>query len=276
MARGSPGTVTGPTPAELAIGAFRWLEYVGLLGFIGLLVVRRLAANPPPLSWARMPMHPVLAVALVGGAGTVAGGALYSSGSADAAARYLFGGADGWARVARVVAEGLTLGMCLARVRFVVVPGLLAGFLLAFAGHAVSVEPRLAGILVDALHIVSAGVWAGGILVLAMLKPPGGWREGDGRALLERFSRVALVAFAITGLTGLLRATEALSAVSDLWTTSYGAVLTVKAAGVLAMLALSSLAWRRGLPVARIEAVVALCVIAATAVLAAYPVPHAP
>jgi hypothetical protein len=48
--------------------------------------------------------------------------------------------------------------------------------------------------------------------------------------------------------------------------------LSVKTVGVIVMLALSWLAWRRGLPVARLEAAIALIVIAATALLAAYPV----
>jgi len=42
---------------------------------------------------------------------------------------------------------------------------------------------------------------------------------------------------------------------------------------VIVMLALSSLAWRRGLPVARVEASVAALVIGLTALLAAYPLP---
>lgn len=254
--------MTFPPPAELAIGGFRWLEYLGLLWFMGVLVVRRLAANLPSFSWARLPMHPALALALVGGIGTVAGQAL-ASGTAN--------GADGWLGVARVVAEGLALGFCLTGVRFVVAPALLAGVLLAFGGHAMSVEPQAAGIVVDSIHILSAGMWAGGIVALGTLKPPGGWRDGEGRALLDRFSRVAPLAFALTALTGLLRATEELTAVNDLWTTSYGVVLSVKSLGVLVMLAMSWLAWRRGLPVARLEAAIVVVVIAATAVLAAYP-----
>jgi putative copper export protein len=251
-----------PSAPELAIGAFRWVEYLGLLWFIGVLVVRRLAANTPGLSWARLPMHPALALALVGGIGTVAGQAL-ASGTVD--------GADGWLRVSRVVAEGLALGFCLTGVRFVVAPGLLAGVLLAFGGHSGKVEPQAAGIAVDSIHILSAGMWAGGIVALATLKPPGGWRGAEGGVLIDRFSRVAPLAFAITALTGLLRATEELTAVNDLWTTSYGAVLSLKSLGVLVMLAMSWLAWRRGLPVARLEAAIAVAVIAATALLAAYP-----
>ena len=48
-----------------------------------------------------------------------------------------------------------------------------------------------------------------------------------------------------------------------------------KSAGVLMMLALSALVWRRGLAVGRIEAAVAVVVVAATALLAAYPLPPA-
>ena len=90
--------------------------------------------------------------------------------------------------------------------------------------------------------------------------------------LLERFGRVALIAFGVTALTGLLRATEQLSDVSDLWTTTYGVVLMLKSAGVLAMLA-ASLAWRRGWPAGGAEAVLATAVVGATALLAAFPLP---
>jgi len=149
----------------------------------------------------------------------------------------------------------------------------LAAALLPLGGHAAGVLPAGGAELADALHVLSAGMWAGGILALASLRPPDGWRSPEARLLLERFAGVALIAFAITALTGVLRATEQLSALSDLWNTSYGLVLTLKSIGVLVMLALSSLAWRRGLPVARVEAVVAAAVIGLTALLAAYPLP---
>ena len=107
-------------------------------------------------------------------------------------------------------------------------------------------------------------------MALATLHPPDGWRGLEAKSLLDRFAGVALIAFAVTALTGVLRATEQLHGVSDLWTTSYGIVLLLKAVGVGIMLLLS-LAWRRGLPVARAEAAAAIVVVAATAVLAAYP-----
>lgn len=123
--------------------------------------------------------------------------------------------------------------------------------------------------------MVSAGLWAGGIIALALESPAGGWKAGAGRALIDRFSRVALVAFAITALSGFIRATEELTGFADLLNTDYGRLLVLKSAGVLAMLAMSALAWRRLAAVPRIEAAVAVAVVGVTALLSAYPLPPA-
>ena len=112
-------------------------------------------------------------------------------------------------------------------------------------------------------------------MALATVRPPGGWNGEEARVLLVRFGRVALIAFAITALTGVLAAVSALSYFSDLWTTPYGLVLGVKSAGVLVMVVLSALAWRRGLGLVRLEAGFAILVLAATAVLAVTPIPPA-
>jgi putative copper export protein len=117
-------------------------------------------------------------------------------------------------------------------------------------------------------------MWAGGILALATLHPPEGWRGLEARALLDRFGGVALIAFAVTALTGVLRASDQLHDISGLWTTTYGEVLALKSLGVGIMLVLSAVAWRRGVPLARAEAAIAVLVVGATAVLAAFPTPH--
>ena len=145
-----------------------------------------------------------------------------------------------------------------------VVAGTLAGAL----GLVAAGPPRSP--LIGAVHLLSAGMWAGGILVMATLRPPGGWAGPDGRELVERFARVALIAFGVTALTGVIQATDRIRDVSELWTTAYGEVLSLKVAGVLAMLALS-LAWRRGLNTARLDAAVAVIVVGLTALLAAFP-----
>ncbi|HSS93543.1 MAG TPA: hypothetical protein VLR46_06085, partial [Candidatus Dormibacteraeota bacterium] len=59
---------------------------------------------------------------------------------------------------------------------------------------------------------------------------------------------------------------------SDLWGTQYGLVLSAKAAGVAVMVAMSALVWRRGFRYAQAEGVLVLLVLAATAVLAAFPI----
>jgi putative copper export protein len=105
---------------------------------------------------------------------------------------------------------------------------------------------------------------------MAMLRPPLGWDSPEARLLIERFTRVAVIAFVVTALTGVVRATDRLHELSDLWSTDYGLVLALKCAGVLAMLALS-LAWRRGRPLARLDAAVVMLVTGATALLAAVP-----
>ena len=60
-----------PSPFDVVLAAFRWLEYAGLIGFVGVVVVRRLAGLRPPLSWARASMRPSLVAALIGGVGVV-------------------------------------------------------------------------------------------------------------------------------------------------------------------------------------------------------------
>ena len=53
----------------------------------------------------------------------------------------------------------------------------------------------------------------------------------------------------------------------------FGSLLGLFLVGVLAMVAISAFAWRRGWRFARVEGVVVLFVLAATALLAAFPIP---
>ena len=264
-----------PSAADLAIGVLRWLEYAGLIYVIGVFVIRRLAANAPRIEWARPPMERALAAALVGGLGVVIAQAFVAGHSLSGAITFLFGDLAGWVRIARVAAEGVALALCLLGRRMVAPAAIFAAASLAFAGHAAAQGQPVGPIFADALHVLSAGVWAGGIMALATVRPPGGWNGEERKALLLRFGRVALIAFAITAMTGVLAAAAALSSPSDLWTMQYGLVLSVKSAGVLVMVILSTLAWRRGFGLVRFEAGVAILVLAATAVLAATPIPPA-
>ncbi|HEY2599896.1 MAG TPA: hypothetical protein VGJ79_15610 [Candidatus Dormibacteraeota bacterium] len=260
-----------PSAADLAIGVFRWLEYAGLLYVIGVFVVRRLATNTPRIEWVRPRMHNGLALALVGGLGVVVAEAIVNGHSLSGAMAYLTRDA-GW-RIGRVAAEAGALALCVMGRRFVAPFTLFAAASLAFVGHAAAQGQPAGPIFADVLHVLSAGVWAGGIMALATVRPPRGWNGEEGKALLLRFGRVALIAFAITAMTGVLAAASVLGSASDLWRTPYGLVLSVKSAGVLVMVVLSTLAWRRGLGLVRFEAGLAILVLAATAALAAAPIP---
>lgn len=264
-----------PSATDLAIGIARWLEYAGLIYVVGVFVVRRLAAQTPRVAWARPPMELALGIALIGGLGVVVGESFAAGRSLSGAIGFLVGDAHGWVRVARVAAEGGALALCMMGRRMVAPVALFAATSLAFAGQAASQVQPAGPIFADALHVLSAGVWAGGIMALGAVHPPGGWGGEEGRSLLVRFGRVALIAFAMTAMTGVLEAASTLSGLSDLWTTPYGVVLSVKSAGVLVMVVLSALAWLRGLGLVRFEAAVAVLVLAATAVLAATPIPTA-
>jgi len=176
-----------------------------------------------------------------------------------------------WVVGVRVAAEVLALVLCLRGNMLVAVPAVFAAAILPLSSHAALLPLPVGAEFADAVHVLSAGMWAGGILALASLRPPGGWGSAEARDLVERFGRVALIAFGITALTGVLRATEELTTLSDLWLTPYGVVLSLKTAGVLVMLVLSAIAWRRRRPFAGVEAGVAVVVVGATALLAAFP-----
>jgi copper transport protein len=99
------------------------------------------------------------------------------------------------------------------------------------AGHAVDRgQPRVLAPLVDVAHLTSAAVWLGGLLCLVYVLPRASGEGGARSAAVRRFSASALVAVVVLGLSGLVRALTELSAIDQLWTTSYGQTLLVKTA----------------------------------------------
>ncbi|MDX6453515.1 MAG: copper transport protein [Gaiellaceae bacterium] len=107
------------------------------------------------------------------------------------------------------------------------------------AGHALDGDqPRVLAPLADAAHIASGAVWLGGLLSLVFVLPRAS-DEGSARAAaVRRFSSAALVSVIVLGLSGLTRALTELSAVHQLWTTSYGQTLLVKTALFVPLLGL--------------------------------------
>lgn len=168
----------------------------------------------------------------------------------------------------RVVLEGIAWLLCVRGVPMVAPFGVLAAAALAATSHAPDAGARF----VIVLHVLSAAMWGGGILALVSLRPPEGWRSAEARALVERFGRVAIVAFGITAVSGFLRATEEINGLTDLWTTTYGVVLGLKVAAVLLLIAISA-AWRRGWAPTGVQAAAVVLVVLLTALLTVIPPP---
>ena len=262
---------------EVLLALARTVEFGALLLAIGLLLVRQLASRPPRLIWVRGPLVGALAVAFAGGVAVVAGESISAAGglSPGGIGTYLSGGEPGYARLLRLGLEAAALILAMLGVRGVTVLVLAAITALAAAGHAAALRPAVPAIAVDAIHLASAGLWAGGIMALAAIRGSGGWTSPESRVLLKRFTPVALIAFSLTALTGLLQAVEELSSPLDLLQSTYGNVLAFKVFAIGAMLPLSLLAWRRLQPRPRLEAAIVLVVVSASALLAAFPLPPA-
>ncbi|MGK2962087.1 MAG: copper resistance CopC/CopD family protein [Gemmatimonadaceae bacterium] len=161
----------------------------------------------------------------------------------------------------------------------------------ALSGHAAS-TPRYAFIAVvsDAIHVIGASGWLGSLLIVVVIGIPAAIRlERDQRGaavanLVNAFSPTALTFAGITVVTGVLAAWLHVGSIPNLWETGYGRTLLLKL-GVLSVVALTgAYNWLRVRPAlgqpqstgrlkqsATIELVIAILVLAVTAVLVATP-----
>ncbi|MBO0775671.1 MAG: copper resistance protein CopC/CopD, partial [Actinobacteria bacterium] len=212
-------TAQGPTAPDVIVAVLRGVEYALLLLACGLALLGVLGRGLP-----LRPSAVVVADALlVSGVVVVAAEAvLASSGLAvGGIAEYLTNGITGWARVVRLALEAALVGVAIARKRLSLV--MLAGVIgaVAVAGHGADVEPAWQGIAVNAAHLAAAGLWAGGIMALALLKVTGQWQHA-GRELLPRFRRVAPWAFLVSVVLGVVQAVQLLGGPGQVLNTPYG------------------------------------------------------
>lgn len=302
----------------LRIG-FRGLFYAALIFFAGGLIAAALlsrgrapgdwlapaASGPPHLRgagerwWARTLDAGWLAVGS-GGATVLVEGADAASGlSLDALAEFLLSSVAGVARVVMVAAVLAAVLLAGAR-RLPALIALSVAFLaIALGGHANSAgEPRLA-VLTDWLHLLGGSAWLGGMAQVAAAWWGIGRTEAPEvrrqvmRHVLDRFGLVALPAFAVVVVSGLLNALLQLGSVSAAWTTGYGIVLSAKI-GLVGLIAVVSYVHamrlrprllaapvagapdrleRRHWSLLRSEPLLGVVVIAAAAVLVAFPLP---
>jgi copper transport protein len=143
------------------------------------------------------------------------------------------------------------------------------------SGHAFDPgQPRYISVVADLAHLVAAGTWFGGLAALVYVVPRATTDEGERRTAAHLFSSVALSAVIVIGATGLARALTELSAVSQIWTTSYGRALIVKTAIFVPLLGVGWLNRSRLLDAfprlrrsARLELVAILGIVVAVAIL---------
>lgn len=149
--------------------------------------------------------------------------------------------------------------------------------LLVASGHAGAYASPIPAV-VGVVHVAAAGVWFAGVALVAWLGLRGRRREASRATLgaaIPRFSALALVSAAIFSLTGIYFAWIQTGVVIDL-ESSYGRLVIVKSALVLAALALGALTYlrvrgRSGRAIGRrasIETALAFGVVVVTALLA--------
>jgi putative copper export protein len=92
-------------------------------------------------------------------------------------------------------------------------------------GHARSADEPLVAAVAGGLHVAGAAVWVGGLAALAWLALN---RAADWRAAVPRYSRLALVAVGVLVASGVVSGLGHLDRPGQLFTSKYGAVITLK------------------------------------------------
>ena len=143
------------------------------------------------------------------------------------------------------------------------------------SGHALDRgQPRVLSVIVDLGHMASAAVWFGGLISIVYAVPRATDDDARRRAAVARFSKAALISVIVLGASGLARALTELSAVSQLWSTSYGRALLVKTAIFVPLLGIGWLnrallmrVFARVRRSARIEVIAIVGIVVAVAIL---------
>jgi copper transport protein len=109
----------------------------------------------------------------------------------------------------------------------------------ALSGHA-RVESALA-ILSDSVHVLAAGVWVGGLVLLAfLLVKAGGERWSLAKDIVPRFSTLALASVLALVATGVVSGFLEVRSWAALWETTYGRLLLAKVALLVLLLVLGA------------------------------------
>ena len=292
----------------------RWLMYIGLLGAIGAATFGMMMAS---LTGTRGGLHPTFAASTERGAagvGVVASVVLLVLSALRLQAHshaYFDQGLDGerfsllmeshWGSGWLLQVGGsliALMGFKMAHSRagvgtLVAAMGcVLLGFSVGLSGHAATLEGLgPAVILMDSIHVLAAGAWLGTLLILLIvvaprLKSQKGDRSKILSALLPPFSTIALTCGGVTVASGVFAAAIHMNGVTDLWSTSYGKLLSAKLFLAILVFSAALFNWKRFQPKkfgteasiilrrrATIELATAALVVGLTAFLVSVPAP---
>jgi copper transport protein len=110
-----------------------------------------------------------------------------------------------------------------------------------FAGHAATGNFTFFAVPLDTLHVLAMSVWLGGLVVLLIAALGGGFSGGLRRALTT-FSRLAFTCVVVLILTGVFASWRQVGfAIRGYLHTSYGNILLVKVAIVVALVGLAAI-----------------------------------
>ena len=218
--------------------------------------------------------------------------------SPAALADYLLTGPAGPARLGILACVGVALALAGRAPRLAALAALGALACVAASGHADSATPRAAALVADLVHLAAGAVWLGGAAMLVavwwpLLRGAGGSARRDVAArLLPGFGSVALPAFVVVVVSGLINAAIELGGPRALWQTEYGVVLLVKIGLVAAAAGVAYAHARRLRPelvaanphpdrrverthwtLLRTEPLLAAAIVTAAAVLVTFPLP---
>jgi len=117
----------------------------------------------------------------------------------------------------------------------------------SFAGHAGQGSAVPLSATMDALHMAGAGVWLGGLAVLAV-SLPGTSSAGALDPVLPRWSNLALVAVVVLIGTGIYQAWREIGSLGAVIGTDYGRLVLAKASALVVLLVLANRGrrWVRG------------------------------
>ncbi|MDX6555725.1 MAG: copper transport protein, partial [Miltoncostaeaceae bacterium] len=142
-------------------------------------------------------------------------------------------------------------------------------------------------VVVDAVHVAGGAVWVGGLAALGLaIASAGTARATLARAVVPRFSAVALGAVVLLTAAGTVAAWRRLGPLSDLWSVGYGRLLLAKILLLAVLIGIGAVHRRIGIPrlraggslrsfgrLAGAELALMAAVVGLTAVLVAEPPP---